>query len=117
MTAEKLFKAYKAHGHFSYRTADSSHNLTSRAGLAMLAEFIAQLRLGETVDQAMPVAGRNRGYTASTLFNTFMLLLHEGGRCLDDVLHLKGEPMLMKLFGFKTVPDAHTLGNCRQTPA
>ena len=79
-----------------YRTADSSHNLTSRAGLAMLAELIAQLRLGETVDQLMPVAGSNRGYAASTLFNTFMLLLHEGGRCLDDVRHLKGEPMLMK---------------------
>ncbi len=94
-----------------YQTADSSHNLTSRAGLAVLAELMAKLKLGETLDRAMPVAGSNRGYAASTVFNTFMLLLHEGGRCLDDVRHLKCEPALMKLFGFKRVPDAHTLGN------
>ncbi len=50
-----------------------THNLTSRAGLAMLAELIAQLRLSETLDQAIPVAGSNRGYAASILFNTFML--------------------------------------------
>ncbi len=53
----------------------------------------------------------------SALFNTFMLLLVECSLYLDDVRHLKSEQELMTLFGFKTLPDAHTLCNwlrCRE---
>ncbi len=68
-----------------YKTADSSHNLISRTGLAALAKPIAKLKLRETLNQTMLVAGSNRGYTASALFNTFTRLLHEGGSYLIHV--------------------------------
>ena len=59
----------------------------------------------------MPGPWSNRGYRASAIFHTFMLMLHEGGKCLDDVRHLRKEPALMKLPGFRSVPCSSTPGN------
>ena len=41
------------------------------------------------IDQRMAPPGCNRGYRHSTVFDTFMMLLHEGGQCLCDVRRLK----------------------------
>ena len=77
----------------------------------MVAELLKKLKLGEQVDQLMPKTDRNRAYRSSTIFNTFMLMLHEGGRCLDDVRRLDDEIALMNIVGIKQLPSAHTLGN------
>jgi len=90
------------------RTADT---LTSRAGLVAVGELIRQLKLPELIDQLLLKAGRNRAYATSELFNTCMLMLHDGASCLDDVRRLRQEPALMQLLGFKQLPSAHTLGN------
>ena len=93
-----------------YNTASSCHNFTSRAGLVVPAELLKRLELSELIDSSMPRPGSNRGYRHSAIFNTFMLMLHEGASCLDDVRHLRGESALMKLLGFRTIPCATTLG-------
>ena len=67
--------------------------------------------LTQLVDQQLPVPGSNRGYRQGTIFNNFMLLFHEGGRCLDDVSHLEKEKPLMELLGCGQLPGAKTLGN------
>jgi len=54
-------------------------------------ELIQQLRLSTFIDRLLPKAGRSRAYATSVLFNTFMLMLHDGARCLDDVRRLSGE--------------------------
>ena len=59
----------------------------------------------------MPTPGSNRGYRQGTIFNIFMLLFHEGGKCLDNVSHLQKEKPLMQLLGCGQLPGAKTLGN------
>ena len=54
-----------------------------------------RLGLTQLVDQQLPAPGSNRGYRQGTIFNIFMLLFHEGGKCLDDVSHLEKERPLM----------------------
>ena len=68
-----------------YKTADSNRNLTSRACLVMLADLIKRLGLNEWVDRFMPAPGNNRGYPPSILFSTFMLMKHDGVKCLESV--------------------------------
>ena len=70
-----------------------------------------RLGLEQLADRQLPVAGSNRGYCQGVMFNIFMLLFHEGGRCLDDVSHLEKEKPLMKLLGCGKLPAAKTLGN------
>ena len=48
---------------------------------------------------------------ASVIFNTFMVMLHDGARCLADVRQLKQESALMNLLGMSRLPGASTLGN------
>ena len=56
----------------------------------------------------MPKGGRNRACESSLIFNTFMLMLHEGAQCLNDVRVLRKEFALMKLMGMNKLPSAHT---------
>ena len=65
-------------------------------------------------DRQLPVASSNRGYRQGAMVNIFMLLFHEGGRCLDDVSHLQKEKPLMKLLGYWKLPEAKTLGKWLQ---
>ena len=92
----------------------SKHILTSRVGLIVVAQLMQRLGLTQLVDQQLPVPGSNRGYRQGTIFNNFMLLFHEGGRCLDDVSHLEKEKPLMELLGCGQLPGAKTLGNWRR---
>ena len=59
----------------------------------------------------MPRPGSKRGYVPGALLQTFMLKLHEGGRCLDDAREMHCEQPLMKLLRLKRIPGARTLGN------
>ena len=94
-----------------YKIAETKQNFTSRAGLLVVAELMQRLGLVELANRLMPLPGSNRGYLPGTLFQTFMLMLHEGARCLDDVRELHHEKPLMKLLGLKRIPSARTLGN------
>ena len=90
---------------------ESKQNLTARAGLVVVASLMCKLGLSEMADALMPGPGSNRGFKKSVLVNTMVLMQHEGGRCLDDVRHLRHERGLMTLLGFKRIPTARTLGN------
>ncbi len=64
----------------------SKLNLTSRVGLIVVVQLMQRLGLAQLVDQPLPAPCSNRGYRQGAIFNIFMLLFHEGGRCLDDVV-------------------------------
>ena len=85
--------------------------MTSRVGLIVVAQLMQRLGLTQLVDQQLPAPGSNRGYRQGTIFNIFMLLFHEGGRCFDDVSHLEKERLLMQLLGCGQLPGAKTLGS------
>ena len=94
-----------------YRLETTNDHLTSRAGLACVAQVMESLQLGKLVDHAFPAPGGNRGYRPSDYVSTFVMMLHEGGRCLDDVRHLKNELVLMNLLGFNSLPSSDALGD------
>jgi len=96
------------------RTANTQHALTSRAGLVTVGELIRQLKLPEFIDRLLPKAGRNRAYATSQLFNIFMLMLHDGASCLDDVRQLRQELAQPEKWGFSigTYNWLRSLGNC-----
>ena len=106
---------YKAMKIVTDQTKDSHRILTSRAGLLMVGELLKRFKLSEWVDRLMPQAPRNRAYRSSTVFNTFMLIKHEGARCLDEGRVLHQESKRMGLLGLKRIPGARTLGNGRST--
>lgn len=94
-----------------YKLETTNDILTSRAGLTVLAEVMNQLNLAKLIDRHFPSPGSNRGYLASSYVNTFILMLNEGGQCLDDVRHLKCESELLSLLGLGSIPSADAMGD------
>ena len=109
--AQEISQRYKAHVDLPHKIGISKRILTSRVDLIVVAQLMQRLGLEQLADRQLPVASSNRGYRQGAMFNIFMLLFHEGGRCLDDVSHLQKEQPLMQLLGCGQLPGARTLGN------
>ncbi len=65
----------------------------------------------DLVNQHFPKPGSNRGFSAATFVNGLIMMLHEGGTCLEDLRHLRSDKALRKLVGLKQVPTAGALGD------
>ena len=109
--AKKYLRGTRLMSILPHKIGISKRILTSRVGLIVVAQLMQRLGLEQLADRQLPVTGSNRGYRQGAMFNIFMLLFHEGGKCLDDVSHLQKEKPLMKLLGCGKLPGAKTLGN------
>ena len=85
--------------------------LTSRSGLVSVAEMMKTLSFSHLVDQHFPAPGSNRGFKPSVFVNSLVLMLNDGGDCLDDLRHLRGDAALRLLLGLKNVPQADSAGD------
>jgi hypothetical protein len=94
-----------------YKLETTNDILTSRGGLTVLAQVMSQLNLSVLINQHFPPPGSNRGYWASDYVNTFIMMLNEGGQCLEDVRHLKRESDLLSVLGLDTLPSADAMGD------
>ena len=63
------------------------------------------------VEREFPKPGSNRGYSPAEVVTLWMLMLHEGARCLDDVRHIRRDQALRKLLGLRRLPSADMLGD------
>jgi len=94
-----------------FELATTNDLLTSRAGLVCVAELMKSLGFSRLVDQHFPIPGSNRGFKASVFVNSLVLMLHDGGECLDDLRHLRGDTALRDLLEFKSVPQSDSTGD------
>ncbi len=84
---------------------------TSRSGLILIAEVMRRMNVDNLANRHFPVAGSNRGFSVATYIQVFVLMLLEGGRCLEDIRHLKAESDLLSMLGMKRLPGADALSN------
>ncbi len=94
-----------------YKVSRTDDKLTSRSGLLLVTESMDRLGLSELVERHFPSPGSNRGYGAWVYVRTFLLMLHEGAKRLEDVRYLKRESALLKLLGIGRIPSSDALGD------
>lgn len=94
-----------------YTIANTNDLLTGRGGLLCVAELMRQVGFSSWVERDFPKPGSNRGYSPAEVVTLWMLMLHEGGRCLEDVRHLREDKALRKLLGLRRLPSADMLGD------
>ena len=78
--------------------------LMARGGLVLPYEMAKALRLPEVIDRELPPPGSGRGYKPSQFVMPLVLMLHGGGRKLDDLREVKGEISLRELLVMKGLP-------------
>jgi hypothetical protein len=96
---------------FPFKIKTTKERLTAHGGLALMAEFNHGLGLRELTDRYLPGPGSNRGFDASAIVDTVVLMLQGGGRSLEDLRELKNEEGLMELIGRDEIPEPDTVGD------
>jgi len=82
-----------------HKITTTNADLTSRAGLLVIAELMQSLQLAKHIDQQFPQPKSNRGFKPSCIIETLILMQHEGSFHLDDVRHLREEDALTPYWG------------------
>jgi len=94
-----------------YKLKTTKEQLTSRAGLVVVAQIMKQLELSNSIDRHFPGPKSNRGIAASSYLETLILMQHEGSFHLDEVKHFHDDEALTPLLGIKQMPKASAMGN------
>ena len=89
------------------RLRHSAGALTDGAGLLLQRQLWDRLQLGARLDAHAPAVGGR--YRPSTMVETWLALLLDGGDAMDDLAHLEARGVA-RLFGWARVPDATTFG-------
>lgn len=84
--------------------------LTAHAGLALFGEYCRALGLAQWLDRELPAPGSGAGYAASSHVRSLILMVHGGGRRLEDVRTLRADTGLLELLQL-TVPSSDALGD------
>jgi hypothetical protein len=85
--------------------------ITSHAGLALVGEFIHALGLPQKLDELLPAAGSGAGYAPSEFVLPLLLMLHGGGRALEDLRQLREDAGLRELLGWERMPSTDATGD------
>lgn len=85
--------------------------VTPHAGLALFGEFMHGLDLPGLVDRALPGPGSGAGYDPSRFVLPLVLMLHGGGRSLEDLRQIREDEGLRELLGLTEMPSADACGD------
>ena len=94
-----------------YELGTTNDLLTSRAGLITLGQLMCSIGFSQLVDKHFPQPKSNRGFQPSRFVNALILMLHEGGECLDDLRHIREDQALCRLLGIQSIPQSDSMGN------
>jgi len=85
--------------------------ITPHAGLALFGEFLRGIKIGAEIDLQLPAPGSGRGYDPSGFVAPLLLMLHGGGRALEDLRELAADSGLRELLGLERIPSPDAVGN------
>lgn len=98
-------------GLLPFRMVQSDEPLIARGGLVLPYEMAKAMKLPEVIDRELPAPGSGHGYCPSKFVMPLVLMLHGGGRKLEDLREIKAEVTLRKLLAMKEQPGSTTVGD------
>ena len=96
---------------FDFEIEATDEPLIARAGLVLPHQMAKALGLPRCVDRELPAPGSPRGYAPSAFVMPIVLMLHGGGKALDDLREVEAEVSLCKLLHMEELPDSTTVGD------
>jgi len=91
----------------NFKLESTNEKLTPRTGVAILGEYLKGMNLEKLCNANLPKAKRNNGYSAFEFIFPLILMLHSGGRFLDDIREIKVDEALTTLLKIKNIPTAN----------
>jgi len=92
------------------REATDEH-LTAHGGLALFGEFLHAMNVPQQLNAALPAPGSRIGYHPAQFVEPLLLMLHGGGRTLEDLRQIREDVGLRTLLRFPVRPSADATGD------
>jgi len=89
----------------------TDEKITPHAGLAIFGEFIHALDLPRQLDRVLPGPGSAAGYQPSQFVEPLLLMLHGGGKALEDLRQIRQDVGLCELLRLTQMPSADATGD------
>ncbi len=93
----------------NFKLQSTNERLTPRTGIAILGEYLKGMNLEKLCNENLPKAKRNNGYSAFEFIYPLILMLHSGGRFLDDIREIKVDYALARVLKIKNIPTASAI--------
>jgi len=93
-----------------FAVESTDEKLTPRAGLILLGEYLKGIKLDSLCNKHLPISQSNRAYASSSYINSLVLMLHCGGRVLDDIRTIQADQAIQSILKLRDIPKADTIG-------
>ena len=101
-----------------FAVESTDEQLTPRAGSILLGEYLKGIGLDTLCNNHLPISKSNRAYASSNYINALVLMLHSGGRVLEDIRTLQHDKAMRTILKMQDLPKADTIGKwLKRTPA
>lgn len=94
-----------------FKLEKTTDEMTPHAGLALFGEFVRSLNILDEIDRIFPLPGSPIGYSASEFIEPLLLMLHGGGKALDDLRQIQLDTGLLRLLEIEKVPSSDATGD------
>ena len=98
-------------GILPFKVVATDEPLIARSGLTLPYEFARAIKLPQVIDKELPPPGSGRGYKPSQFIMPLVLMMHGGGKKLNELREIKGEASLMELLEMEGLPASCTVGD------
>jgi len=94
----------------NFSILSTDERLTSRSGEIVFGEYLKAIRVDKLCDTYLPQPQSNRGYAPFNFIQPLLLMLHSGGRSLDDLRMIRSDTAMKEVLHIKNVPTADSTG-------
>lgn len=90
----------------NFNISSTPEKLTPRTGVAIFGEYLKGMGLEKLCNTNLPLAKHPNGYTPFEFIYPLILMLHSGGRVLDDIKEIRLDSALSTLLKIENIPTA-----------
>ena len=90
----------------NFKLQSTNEKLTPRTGVAIFGEYLKGINLESLCNTNLPLAKHPNGYTPFEFIYPLILMLHSGGRVLDDIKEIRLDTALSTLLKMDNIPTA-----------
>ncbi|MCF6205952.1 MAG: IS1380 family transposase [Sulfurovum sp.] len=94
-----------------FSVASTNEMLTANSGAILFGEYLKAIRFDYLCNTFLPLPKSNRGLMPFEHIQPLLLMLHSGGRVLDDLRYIREDKALQETLKIKRVPLSQSVAN------
>lgn len=94
-----------------FKLETTQDEITPHAGLALFGEYVHAMNIPNEVNNKLPKPGSGRGYQPAQFIEPLVLMLHGGGRSLEDLRKIKMDTGLRRILNLSAMPSSDATGD------